>query len=102
MPVSVSLALLATEASAVKPVAVTLTASGAMTNANEYRKVVVAYRNGAPVHLDQVAKVYDTVAEPRSAALLNGKPVVGFDDGLRLTWEYFVNEYFPKKHGKRK
>src|SRR5947199_9962207 len=31
---------------------VTLTASGAMTKAEEYRKVVVAYRNGAPVYLD--------------------------------------------------
>src|SRR5262252_6208822 len=33
---------------------VTLTASSAMTKAEEYRKVVVAYRNGAPVYLDQV------------------------------------------------
>jgi nucleoside-diphosphate-sugar epimerase len=32
---------------------------------------------------------------------LGYKPVVGFDDGLRMTWDYFVNEYFPKKHGKK-
>jgi hypothetical protein len=28
--------------------------------------------------------------------------VVAFDAGLRATWDYFVNEYFPKKHGKRR
>ena len=32
---------------------------------------------------------------------LGYKPVVGFDDGLRLTWDYFVNEYFPMKHGRK-
>ena len=31
------------------------------------------------VKLDEVATVTDTVAEPRAAALLNGKPVVGFE-----------------------
>ncbi|HEU0199516.1 MAG TPA: efflux RND transporter permease subunit [Burkholderiaceae bacterium] len=34
---------------------------------------------GRRVRLDQVATVTDTVAEQRSAALLNGKPVVGFE-----------------------
>ena len=32
---------------------------------------------------------------------LGYKPVVGFAEGLRLTWDYFVKEYFPKKHGKK-
>ena len=31
------------------------------------------------VRLDQIATVQDTIAEPRSAALLNGKSVVGFE-----------------------
>jgi multidrug efflux pump subunit AcrB len=31
------------------------------------------------IRLDQIATVRDTVAEPRAAALLNGKPVVGFE-----------------------
>jgi multidrug efflux pump subunit AcrB len=35
--------------------------------------------DGRRVRLDQVARVADTVAERRSAALLNGKPVVGFE-----------------------
>src|SRR2546421_5823445 len=47
---------------------VTLTASGAMTKAEEYRKVVVAYRNGAPIHLDQVARVIDSVENDKIAS----------------------------------
>jgi HAE1 family hydrophobic/amphiphilic exporter-1 len=50
---------------------VTLTASGAMTKAEEYRKVVVAYRNGAPVHLDQVARVVDSVENDKIASWFN-------------------------------
>ena len=34
---------------------------------------------GRRIRLDQVARVLDTVAEPRSAALLDGRPVVGFE-----------------------
>jgi multidrug efflux pump subunit AcrB len=35
--------------------------------------------NGRKIRLDQVADVQDTISEQRSAALLNGKPVVGFE-----------------------
>ncbi|MFX8293379.1 efflux RND transporter permease subunit, partial [Acinetobacter baumannii] len=35
--------------------------------------------DGRRVRLDQVASVRDTVAERRSGAFLNGKPVVGFE-----------------------
>ena len=35
--------------------------------------------DGRRLRLDQVATISDTVAEPRSAALLNGQPVVGFE-----------------------
>jgi hydrophobic/amphiphilic exporter-1 (mainly G- bacteria), HAE1 family len=50
---------------------VTLAASGAMTKAEEYRKVVVAYRNGAPVHLDEVARVIDSVENDKVASWFN-------------------------------
>src|SRR5207249_10120170 len=50
---------------------VTLTASSAMTKAEEYRKVVVAYRNGAPVYRDQVARVIDSVENDKSASWFN-------------------------------
>src|SRR5687767_11477269 len=39
----------------------------------------LALADGRRVRLDQIATVSDTVAEPRSAALLNGKRVVGFE-----------------------
>ncbi|NPC55048.1 efflux RND transporter permease subunit [Caenimonas soli] len=39
----------------------------------------LALTDGRRIRLDQVATVSDTVAEPRAAALLNGKPVVGFE-----------------------
>jgi multidrug efflux pump subunit AcrB len=48
-------------------------------SAEELAALEVALSDGRRLRLDQVAKVYDTVAEPRSAALLNGAPVVGFE-----------------------
>jgi multidrug efflux pump subunit AcrB len=39
----------------------------------------IALPDGRRIRLDQVATVRDTVAEQRSAALLNGQPVVGFE-----------------------
>src|SRR5207253_1632861 len=55
---------------------VTLTASGAMTKAEEYRKVVVAYRNGAPVYLDQVARVIDSVENDKIASWFNNERAI--------------------------
>jgi hydrophobic/amphiphilic exporter-1 (mainly G- bacteria), HAE1 family len=55
---------------------VTLLASGAMTKAEEYRKVVVAYRNGAPVHLDQIARVIDSVENDKVASWFNNERAV--------------------------
>jgi multidrug efflux pump subunit AcrB len=48
-------------------------------SADELARMEIALSDGRRVRLDQVAIVTDTVAEPRSAALLNGKPVVGFE-----------------------
>jgi hydrophobic/amphiphilic exporter-1 (mainly G- bacteria), HAE1 family len=50
---------------------VTLKASAAMTSAEEYRRVVVAYRNGIPVHLDEVARVIDSVENDKTASWFN-------------------------------
>jgi HAE1 family hydrophobic/amphiphilic exporter-1 len=52
---------------------VTLTASGAISHAEDYRKVTVAYRNGAPVKLDQVARVIDSVENDKIASFFNNK-----------------------------
>ncbi len=48
-------------------------------SAAELARLEVALADGRRVRLDQVATVADTVAERRSGALLNGKPVVGFE-----------------------
>jgi multidrug efflux pump subunit AcrB len=45
----------------------------------ELAQMDVVLSDGRSIRLDQVASVQDTVAEQRSAALLNGQPVVGFE-----------------------
>ena len=48
-------------------------------SAQELAAMDIALADGRRVRLDQVASVTDTIAERRSAALLNGKAVVGFE-----------------------
>jgi HAE1 family hydrophobic/amphiphilic exporter-1 len=50
---------------------VTLVATGAMRRAEEYKRVVVAYRNGAPVMLSEVARVVDAVENDKVATWFN-------------------------------
>src|SRR5262249_39821561 len=50
---------------------VTLVATAAMRQADEYRNVVVAWRNGAPVKLDEIASVTDSVENTKVASWLN-------------------------------
>ncbi|MCE9549810.1 MAG: multidrug efflux RND transporter permease subunit [Betaproteobacteria bacterium] len=44
--------------------------------AAEYLPTIVAYRNGAPVRLTDIAQVEDSVQDIRNAGLVNGKPAV--------------------------
>jgi multidrug efflux pump len=44
--------------------------------AAEYRSLIVAYRDGAPVRLSDVADVDDSVENLRNAGLANGKPSI--------------------------
>ena len=46
--------------------------------ADELRAMPVILASGGKVRLDQVASVHDTAAERTQAALLDGKPVIGF------------------------
>ena len=48
-------------------------------SAAQLGQLEIPLSDGRSVRLDQVATVTDTVAERRSAALLNGAPVVGFE-----------------------
>ncbi len=51
--------------------AFTVEANGQLTNAEQYRPLVVAYRNGAPVRLSELANVFDSVENARVAAWFN-------------------------------
>jgi multidrug efflux pump subunit AcrB len=48
-------------------------------SATQLAAMEIPLQNGRKVRLDQIAKVSDTIAERRSAALMNGRPVVGFE-----------------------
>jgi HAE1 family hydrophobic/amphiphilic exporter-1 len=47
--------------------AFTLQANGQLTHASLYRPLIVAYRNGSPVRLEDLGKVYDSVQNDRVA-----------------------------------
>jgi HAE1 family hydrophobic/amphiphilic exporter-1 len=44
-----------------------------MENAAEFRRLIVAYRNGAPVRLEEVANVIDSVENNKVASWFNGR-----------------------------
>ncbi|MDE2004694.1 MAG: efflux RND transporter permease subunit, partial [Betaproteobacteria bacterium] len=44
--------------------------------AKDYRSLIVAYRHGAPIRLDQVANVTDSVENVRNAGFSQGRPAV--------------------------
>ena len=46
------------------------------SKAEQYRSLIVAYRNGSPVRLSDVGDVVDSVENLRNAGLANGKPAV--------------------------
>jgi HAE1 family hydrophobic/amphiphilic exporter-1 len=50
---------------------ITLEATGQMTRAAQYRDVVVAWRNGSPVKLNEVARVIDSVENNQIATWFN-------------------------------
>jgi hydrophobic/amphiphilic exporter-1 (mainly G- bacteria), HAE1 family len=55
---------------------VTLVATNAMRKAEEYRNVIVAWRNGAPVKLEEIANVIDSVENNQVASWFNNKRAV--------------------------
>jgi HAE1 family hydrophobic/amphiphilic exporter-1 len=55
---------------------VALQASGQMDKAADYSRVVVAWRNGSPVKLDEVAKIYDSVENDKIATWLNDERAI--------------------------
>ena len=84
----------------------TLRTIGTVNSAEEIGAMEIALADGRRVRLDELATVSDTVAEQRSTALLNGKPVVGFEivrargagevevaDGVRAVLEKLKTEH---------
>jgi HAE1 family hydrophobic/amphiphilic exporter-1 len=49
----------------------TVMASGQLSTAAQYRPIIVAYRNGAPVRLQDLGNVFDSVQDNRVAAWFN-------------------------------
>jgi hydrophobic/amphiphilic exporter-1 (mainly G- bacteria), HAE1 family len=49
----------------------TVQANGQLNDADAFRSLIVAYRNGAPVRLDEVAKVTDSVQNDKTASWFN-------------------------------
>ena len=52
--------------------AYTVQANGQLTKAEQYRPLIVAYRGGKPIRLEQVAHVFDSVELDKSAAWFAG------------------------------
>jgi len=54
----------------------TVQANGQLRNAQAYRPIIVAYRNGSPVRLDEIGKVIDSVEQNRRANWFNNVPAI--------------------------
>ncbi|HEV2220178.1 MAG TPA: efflux RND transporter permease subunit, partial [Casimicrobiaceae bacterium] len=52
--------------------ATSVTATGQLNDAKAYAPIIGAYRNGAPVRLDQLGRVFDSVQNDKIAAWYNG------------------------------
>ena len=52
--------------------------TGVITSVYDLRALPIALPDGRNVRLDTIAEVRDQAGEQRSAALLDGKPVIGF------------------------
>jgi HAE1 family hydrophobic/amphiphilic exporter-1 len=56
--------------------AYTVQAMGQLTSAAQYRPLVVAYHNGAPVRVEDIGRVLDSVQNDKTASWSNGEPAV--------------------------
>jgi multidrug efflux pump len=54
----------------------TLASTDQLFKASEYKSLIVAYKNGAPVKLSDVAEVQDSVADVRNTGLSDNQPAV--------------------------
>jgi HAE1 family hydrophobic/amphiphilic exporter-1 len=52
--------------------ALTIQATGQLDNASEFKDLIVAYRNGAPVHLSEIGRITDDVQNNKTASWYDG------------------------------
>ncbi|MGH7669160.1 MAG: efflux RND transporter permease subunit, partial [Gemmatimonadaceae bacterium] len=53
--------------------ALTVQATGQLSDAQQFGDVIVAYRNGAPVHLDDIGRITNDVQNNKTASWYNGQ-----------------------------
>ena len=90
-------------------------ASGQLMDATQFRKLIVSYRNGAPVRLEQVANVIDSVEDNKTASWLftrdgsqraiildvsrqPGTNTIAITDAIRALFPAFAAELPPSVH----
>ena len=56
--------------------ALTIQASGQLDSAGAFKDIIVAYRNGAPVHLSELGRITDDVQNNKTASWYNGEPAI--------------------------
>src|SRR5450759_2808862 len=95
--------------------AFTLQASGQLLTADQYRPVVVAYRNGSPVRLDELGTLLDSVEDDKTASWFYkgkfnsraivlaiqrqpGTNTIAVTDGVKNLLPLFRNELPPSVH----
>ena len=95
--------------------AFTLMASGQLMNASQYRPVVVAYRGGTPVRLEELGNVIDSVEDDKTASWFYkqgrsdraiilaiqrqpGTNTIAVTDGVKSLLPVFKNELPPAVH----
>ncbi len=93
----------------------TIKGTGQLMTAEAFRSIIVAYRRGAPVRLDQVAHVVDGVEDNRNIAWLYtkqdvqrevylsvmrqpGANTIAVSDGIRALFPAFAREFPPSVH----
>jgi HAE1 family hydrophobic/amphiphilic exporter-1 len=56
--------------------ALTVQATGQLSDAQQFRSMIVAYHNGAPVHLSELGQVTDNVQNTKTASWYNGSRAI--------------------------
>jgi HAE1 family hydrophobic/amphiphilic exporter-1 len=56
--------------------ALTIQATGQLDNADQFKNMIIAYRNGAAVYLHDVGRITDDVQNNKTASWYNGEPAI--------------------------